>query len=55
MKVTRILTRISGVAITAVSLFISCKKETGKETAKETSDLGNSAIIQVYNASVPSQ
>ena len=54
MKVTRILTRISGVAITAVSLFISCKKETGKETAKETSDLGNSAIIQVYNASVPS-
>jgi len=45
---------MSVVGITIVSFFISCSKETGKETAKETSDLNNSAIIQVYNASIPS-
>ena len=45
---------MSAAAVPFVSLFISCKKETGKEIAQETSDLNNSAIIQVYNASIPS-
>ena len=43
-----------GTVMTIVLLFLSCKKEVGKEVAKENTDFSNSAIIQVYNASVPS-
>lgn len=54
MKINRTVILVSVVVIMVVSFFISCKKETGKEIAQETSDLSNSAIIQVYNASIPS-
>src|SRR5262245_29174320 len=54
MKLSRIITMMSGGAITLSLLLLSCEKETGKETAIESMDLSNSAIIQVFNASVPS-
>jgi hypothetical protein len=54
MKTINLIIITGAVVVTTVLLFLSCKKETGKEVAIETTNFNNSAIIQVYNASVPS-
>jgi hypothetical protein len=54
MKFTKQIITSGAIITTVVLFFLSCKREVGKEVATEQTNFNNSAIIQIYNASVPS-
>jgi hypothetical protein len=46
--------KAAGVIMALGVTILACKKELGKEVAKEQLNFNNSTILQVYNASIPS-